>query len=188
VWRAEVFGSMRFDACGPARRGGEAEQLKRALEEQGVKLHVVDISAGASITLTVFDIMERCHGFIAFGTKTYATNTGNPAASDKEIAYWQGVIQQSMHLNSGNNNNNNNHDNKSGVSMTAQAMAEARPLIPLRMIDFNDRFDSLAARVLFGVNSLSLQWMLGAPMPRDIVPQVCPSNTHITIRVASTSC
>lgn len=159
---------MRFDASGAARRGGEAEQLKKALEDQGVKLHVVDISAGASITLTVFDIMERCHGFIAFGTKTYGANTGNPAATDREVAYWQGVIQQSTQQST----QSSSDGQSSSIQLTAQAMAEARPLIPIRMIDFNERFNELTARVLFGCNALSIQWTLGNPMPTDVVPQV----------------
>ena len=60
---------MRFNAHGPARPGGEARMLEGALAEVDVKLHIIDVEAGASITDKVFSTMEECHAFIAFGTQ-----------------------------------------------------------------------------------------------------------------------
>lgn len=32
-----------------------------------MKLHLIDVAAGASITYAVFKVMERCDAFLAFG-------------------------------------------------------------------------------------------------------------------------
>ena len=50
LWRAQVFGSMRFNENGPRK---EAEQLKSALAKKGIKLHIIDVGAGDSITTKV---------------------------------------------------------------------------------------------------------------------------------------
>ena len=42
-------------------------------------------------------------------------------------------------------------------------------MILLRMIPWEQDFDHLQARVMFGMNSLVLSWMEAAPMPGDLV-------------------
>ena len=136
---------MRFNAKGPARPGGEAHQLRDALASAGVELHIIDVEVGTSITETVFTTMEGCDAFIAFGTSDYGQATGNPAATDQEVAYWKNTIQKAD---------------------------KQRPLVLLRMIPFEAAFEHLTARVLFGTNALALTWLLGAPMPPGTVETI----------------
>ena len=44
-----------------------------------------------------------------------------------------------------------------------------KKMILLRMIPWEQPFDHLQARVMFGMNSLVLSWMEGTPMPGDMV-------------------
>jgi hypothetical protein len=147
---------MRFNAKGPARLDGEAEALQRRLAAHGVQLHVIDVRAGCSITSRVFEVMERCDAFLAFGTADYGERTGNPAATDCEVAYWQGCVAAGGVCGGG------------GGSRRAQQ----RPLIPLRMISFDGTFDHLTARLVFCTNALSLQWLLGEPCPASLVQDI----------------
>jgi hypothetical protein len=178
-WRAEVFGSMRFNSTGPARSGGEADLLSKALEKHGVKLHIIDVAAGASITLTVFETMERCSAFVVFGTRDYGERTGNPAATDCELAYWQGLMAHDLQQ----KKKKQQEADEAGAAVAAAApaaggkpsVAPDRQLIPVRMIPFDEGFDYIPARVLFGVNSLELQWPLGAALPEGLVVHVLKS-------------
>ena len=55
-----------------------------------------------------------------------------------------------------------------------------KKMILLRMIPWEQTFDHLQARVMFGMNSLQLGWMEEAPMPGDLV-EWCfysPKGTH----------
>eukprot|EP00614_Pseudopedinella_elastica_P010495 CAMPEP_0172609846 /NCGR_PEP_ID=MMETSP1068-20121228/29753_1 /TAXON_ID=35684 /ORGANISM="Pseudopedinella elastica, Strain CCMP716" /LENGTH=240 /DNA_ID=CAMNT_0013413449 /DNA_START=957 /DNA_END=1679 /DNA_ORIENTATION=+ len=145
----QVFASMRFRADGPNRPGGEVGALASALSRYGVTLRVVDSTpVGTSITMEVFRVMEGCHAFVAFGTKDYGEETMNPAATDKEVAFWQGVVQR------------------------AHSPA-TRPLVLIRMLPFDEEFDHLPARLLFGTNALALgPWTPGSPMPNELLPAV----------------
>ena len=87
--------------------------------------------------------MGGCDAFIAFGTKDYAQSTGNPAATDQELAYFQSAL-----------------------------MKRGKALIPLRMISWDEEFDEIPARVLFNTNKLTLTWILGDPMPDDLVADI----------------
>ena len=58
-----IFGSMRFPA--PL----EARMLFAALQAAGVHLKVVDMRAGQDIDKEVYEWIEHCHAFLAFGTK-----------------------------------------------------------------------------------------------------------------------
>jgi hypothetical protein len=58
----QVFASMRFNANGPV---AEARLLKEALAERGVQMHII----GQSITVKVFETLEKCDAMIAFGSK-----------------------------------------------------------------------------------------------------------------------
>lgn len=68
-----VFGSMRFPP--PA----EAHELQQALAERGVELMIIDMTAGGDIDVAVFEGIEQCDCFLAFGTSHYGEDTGNQA-------------------------------------------------------------------------------------------------------------
>ena len=78
----EVFCSMRFNSAGPAP---QARELKAALAERGVLLHIIDVSAGENIEDKVFMTMEACDALIVFGSSDYGQDTGNPASTYHEI-------------------------------------------------------------------------------------------------------
>ena len=40
------------------------------------------------------------------------------------------------------------------------------------MIPFEQQFDELQGRVIFGANKLVLPWMVGQPMPTDLTAQI----------------
>ena len=47
-----------------------------------------------------------------------------------------------------------------------------KKMILLRMIPWEQTFDHLQARVMFGMNSLVLSWMEEMPMPEDLVDSI----------------
>ena len=47
-----------------------------------------------------------------------------------------------------------------------------KKMILLRMIPWEQQFDHLQARVMFGMNSLALSWMEGTPMPEGLVDDI----------------
>ena len=47
-----------------------------------------------------------------------------------------------------------------------------KKMILLRMIPWEQPFDHLQARVMFGMNSLVLSWMEEMPMPEDLVDNI----------------
>ena len=116
-FRAQVFASMRFSAHGPE---AEAKLLRGKLASQGVHLHIISLLAGESITRSVFDTMATCDAFVALATIDYGQSTGNPAATDRELAFWQ----------------------------TAMMRRPGKSLLPVRMIPWEAEFDHLQARVM----------------------------------------
>ena len=52
------------------------------------------------------------------------------------------------------------------------AQNERKRIILLRMIPWNAKHDHLQARVLFGMNSLTLEWQPGARMPITLVEDI----------------
>ena len=38
--------------------------------------------------------MQGCDAFIAFGTRDYGESTGNPAATDQELFFWQNYMEK----------------------------------------------------------------------------------------------
>ena len=108
-FRAQIFASMRFSAVGPE---AEAKLLRGKLASQGVRLHIISLLAGESITRGVFDTMAKCDAFLAMATKDvrercrpylssvltqwcvcpraqYGQDTGNPAATFHEVRVWK---------------------------------------------------------------------------------------------------
>ena len=71
-----VFASMRF-VNGQALP--EALQLRDALQERGVHLKIVELTAGADINEEVFESIEHAEAFLVFGTSNYGEKTPNPA-------------------------------------------------------------------------------------------------------------
>ena len=49
---------------------------------------------------------------------------------------------------------------------------KGKVLVPLRMIPWDDEFDHIRARVLFNTNKLTLTWILGDPMPENLVADI----------------
>ena len=91
---------MRFNAAGPAP---QARELKAALAERGVLLHIIDVSAGENIEDKVFMTMEACDALIVFGSRDYGQDTGNPASTYHEIKVrsvsmyaWRRPVQPSL--------------------------------------------------------------------------------------------
>ena len=78
-----IFGSMRFPV--PV----EARMLFAALQAAGVYLKIVDMRAGQDIDKEVYEWIEHCHAFLAFGTKNYGEDTGNSACTYNEVKFAQ---------------------------------------------------------------------------------------------------
>ena len=80
--RLEVFASMRFNAAGPAP---QARELKAALAERGVLLHIIDVSAGQNIT---GKLMGKGRARVVFGGRLVRRNRGGRSGgSDFEVAH-----------------------------------------------------------------------------------------------------
>jgi hypothetical protein len=81
-----VFASMRFVDGQPLK---EALQLREELKEHPYNIHlkIVELVAGADITEEVFESIEHCDAFLAFGTIDYGAKTANPACTYHEIEY-----------------------------------------------------------------------------------------------------
>jgi len=131
-----VFASMRFANGQPLP---EAIELRVALEERGVHLKIVELTAGADINQEVFESIEHAEAFMVFGTSNYGEKTPNPACTYFESEY---------------------------------ARNAGKKMILLRMIPWEQQFDHLQARVMFGMNSLVLSWMEEMPMPEDLVDSI----------------
>ena len=80
---------MRFNSAGPAP---QARELKAALAERGVLLHIIDVSAGENIEDKVFMTMEACDALLVFGSRDYGEDTGNPASTYHEIGCTRRVL------------------------------------------------------------------------------------------------
>jgi hypothetical protein len=52
------------------------------------------------------------------------------------------------------------------------AVDRKKRIILLRMIPYGQDFEHLQARVMFGMNKLSLYWVLGQPMPLTLVDDI----------------
>ena len=78
-----IFGSMRFPV--PL----EARMLFAALQAAGVYLKIVDMRAGEDIDKEIYEWIEHCHAFLAFGTKNYGEDTGNSACTYNEVKFAQ---------------------------------------------------------------------------------------------------
>ena len=64
---------------------------------------------------------------------------------------------------------------------------QGKKTILLRMIAWEDDFDELSARVLFGRNELTLSWGLGEPMPAGLVDDIMKALGQDATRAASAS-
>jgi len=71
-----VFASMRFVDGKPLP---EAIHLQKTLQEHGVFLKIISLTAGADITQEVFEAIEQAEAFLVFGTEDYGEKTDNPA-------------------------------------------------------------------------------------------------------------
>mmetsp|Transcript_22760 Transcript_22760/g.34435 ORF Transcript_22760/g.34435 Transcript_22760/m.34435 type:complete len:506 (+) Transcript_22760:160-1677(+) len=58
------------------------------------------------------------------------------------------------------------------------AMNKNKRIIPLRMIPYDQEFEHLQARVLFGMNLLSLKWEENQPMPANVVDDILNAINH----------
>ena len=58
-----VFGSVRFDGVIPPM----AEELQTALEQHGITLKIVNMTAGGDIDKEVYEWIEFCDTFLVFG-------------------------------------------------------------------------------------------------------------------------
>ena len=67
---------MRFPEGKPLP---EAIALRVALARIGIQLIIVELHGAVDITKEVFEGIEKSAAFVAFGTKDYAEDTGNPA-------------------------------------------------------------------------------------------------------------
>jgi hypothetical protein len=52
------------------------------------------------------------------------------------------------------------------------AQSNGKRIILIRMIPFEQKFEHLQARQMFGVNKLCLTWIEGEPMPPTIVAEI----------------
>ena len=52
------------------------------------------------------------------------------------------------------------------------AFSRKKRIILIRMIPFDQEFDELQGRVIFGANKLVFPWMVGTPMPADLVDEI----------------
>jgi hypothetical protein len=116
----------------------EAIQLREALKQQSVHLQIVELTAGADINQEVFESIEQAEAFLVFGTSNYGEKTSNPACTYFESEYARNL---------------------------------GKKIILLRMIPWEGDgsvFQHTQARVMFGMNSLTLSWMQEEPMPESL--------------------
>eukprot|EP01047_Picozoa_sp_COSAG01_P087317 COSAG01_NODE_20040_length_974_cov_1.698286_2_plen_245_part_01 len=52
------------------------------------------------------------------------------------------------------------------------AQSAGKRILLIQMMPWEEKFDHLTARVLFGMNRLTLDWQLGSPMPSDLPAQI----------------
>jgi len=117
----------------------QAFQLKEALAKKGIDLFVVRVTAGDSIHDTVFDTaMDNSVAFVAFGSATYGQDTGNGASSHYEVLRWN-----------------------------EKYAAVWGPIIPLRLIPWEEKFLHTTGEQVFSNDALSLSWDQGAEKVAD---------------------
>ena len=51
-------------------------------------------------------------------------------------------------------------------------MSNGKRIILIRMIPFDQKFDELLGRQIFGLNKLELTWLVGTPMPADLPDEI----------------
>ena len=160
-------------------------------------LRIINPAAGQNISEQVFGTMEDCDAFMAFGSRDYGEDTGNPASTFHEVSYWQvscGVRQHptkptksttlasrqttSQDLRPTTHDPSTRHSAPTTHPPPQNSVASkskggaAKPMILLRMIDWEEEFDHLTARVIFGRNDLTLTWLIGQPLPPTLVEDV----------------
>ena len=86
--------------------------------------------------------MTRCDAFIALATRGYGESAGDPAATGKQLTFWETAMM------------------KKGT---------ANALLPVRMIPWGEEYLHVSATVLFNSNELVLTWVKGDPMPATLV-------------------
>eukprot|EP00616_Rhizochromulina_sp_CCMP1243_P008944 CAMPEP_0118998640 /NCGR_PEP_ID=MMETSP1173-20130426/63176_1 /TAXON_ID=1034831 /ORGANISM="Rhizochromulina marina cf, Strain CCMP1243" /LENGTH=744 /DNA_ID=CAMNT_0006950139 /DNA_START=10 /DNA_END=2244 /DNA_ORIENTATION=- len=153
----DVMASLRFGEEGPME---EALALQARLRPQGYQLRIISLNPGESIPSHVYETIDRCHAFIAFGCARYGEDTGNSSATHCEVIYWE--------------------DN-----------CKDRPLIPVRMIGWDEQHRFPTGRRLFG-SRIQLFWLKGTPLTDEFVqevikaieaePQALPEKRDLTFR------
>ena len=128
-----LFASMRFG--GPDSPKECAYKLRSKLEERNIGLVIIDVDIGDSITNAVFDGIEKCDGFVVFGTKSYGEDTGNPAATNKELEFAENI---------------------------------GKKKILIKMIEDDEDYKFLPARILFSGNKLHLYWGKGDRESKEV--------------------
>ena len=138
----------------------QALALQKILKRYNVLLHIVDTKLGqeGGIKRLVFKTIRQCNFFIVFGTAHYGISTGNPAATDRELAFWQCTME------------------------AAHSCPE-----PLLLKMHSGKFKSFDVEVLFGCGRMFCEWPLDkvAKTPDEVVvPDNVISNILDVVEVA----
>ena len=121
----------------------ELRLLRDKLALQGVHLHIIAPRPGESIDAAMFGTMAKCDAFLAMSTKDYGAGATPQARSTKCARGRRSTIE-----------------------------VDGKPLIPLRMILWDNEFDHDTASALFGANLLALTWIKGESMPGWLVDDI----------------
>jgi len=153
-----VFASLRFTKDGSPMY--QALALQKLLKRYNVLLHIVDAKLGqeGGIKQAVFKTIRQCKFFIGFGTAHYGISTGNPAATDRELAFWQCTME------------------------AAHSCAE-----PLLLKMHSGTFKSFDVEVLFGCGRMFCEWPLdkvAKSADEVVVPDKVISNILDAVEVA----
>jgi len=164
---------MRFDDVIPPM----ATQLQAALMPKGIEGKIINMTAGGDIDTAVFGQIEACDTFVVFGSAKYAplfpTQIYRPPDGCRALrSYGEDTGNPACTFNE-----------------AKFAQTNGKQIILIRMIPFDQKFEQLMARQMFGLNKLELFWQVGTPMPSDladkIVEAVTPKGQAAASRVAS---
>ena len=110
----------------------------------------------------MIDGIEHCDTFIIFGSKAYGEDTGNSACTYYESKFALDRKKRIILIRA----------SESWHSCTCPLCFSADAARWAGMIPFDEEFEHLQARMLFGMNKFQILWELGTPMPADLPDRI----------------
>ena len=110
--------------------------------------------------------IEHCDTFIIFGSRAYGEDTGNSACTYYESKFALDRKKRIILIRAPD----------SWHSRTClqcfSTGTDAPRWVGAGMIPFDEEFEHLQARMLFGMNKFQILWELGTPMPADLPARI----------------